>query len=332
MDNSHSILILSRADIAALMRPGDYLAAVEGGFLAAAQGRAVSPPPLHLPADGGGFHAKGALLGGGRSYAALKFNGNFPGNPAQRRLPTIQGLVVLSDGASGTPLAVMDSIEITTRRTAAASAMAARRLARLDSDAIAVCGCGEQGRAHLIALQEVLPLTNGAVWDSDPDKAEAFALEMKAVTGLALRAARDLRGATFDADIIVTCTTAETPFLGNREVAAGAFVAAVGADAPHKSEIKPELMAKASVFVDVLEQCLAMGDLRHAVGAGVMTAQDVRADLAQLASGAQGRARADEIIVFDSTGTAVADAASAVLVYERALAAGAGAMFPIVAI
>ena len=117
--------LIARGDVAALMSAADYLAAVESAFLASARGIARSPPPLHIDVVGGAFHAKGAALIAGRTVAALKLNGNFPGNPA-RGLPTIQGVIVLCDGESGEVLALLDSIEITLRRTAAATALAAR--------------------------------------------------------------------------------------------------------------------------------------------------------------------------------------------------------------
>src|SRR5688572_15261197 len=132
-------LILTRADISALMTPADYLEAVKDAFRAAKEGRANAPGPMHLPASGGGFHAKGASYRGRRAYAALKLNGNFPGNPARTGLPTIQGAILLCDAENGALLAVMDSIEITLRRTAAASALAARHLARPDSRTALIC-------------------------------------------------------------------------------------------------------------------------------------------------------------------------------------------------
>jgi ornithine cyclodeaminase/alanine dehydrogenase-like protein (mu-crystallin family) len=315
-----TMIFLTRSEIAALMRPEDYLAAVEAGFRAASDRRAMSPPPLHLPAIDGGFHAKAATFSSDRArYAALKFNGNFPGNQHRFGLPTIQGLIVLSNADTGAPLAVMDSIEVTLRRTAAASAIAAKHLARGNSHTIALCGCGALGRAHLEALREVLPLTHGAVWDKDAAKAAQFAYDIGAALGLELHAVTDLRCATLNADIIVTCTTAKAPFLDCPDVAPGAFIAAVGADNAGKSEIAPALMGAARVFVDVLEQCAVMGDLRAAIVAGAMRPDDVAGDLAQLVSGTvPGRRSADEILVFDSTGTAIEDAASAAWIYERA--------------
>lgn len=317
-------LLLTRADIAGLMAPADYLAAVETGFRLAKQGRAPSPPPLHIPGTAGGFHGKGAALMGGRSVAAIKFNANFPGNPA-RGLPTIQGVVLLCDADDGRVLAIMDSIEITLQRTAAASALAARHLARPDSAVLAVCGCGDQARAQVRALVDVLPIQRGFAWDIDPGRAIGYAAEMSAALDLPFQAAPTLPDATRGADVIVTCTTARSAFLSACEVRPGSFVAAVGADNPDKSEITPELMASAKVVVDVLGQCVAMGDLHHAIAAGTMTADAVHADLADLVCGARpGRQSDEEIIVFDSTGTAIQDVASAAAIYDRALNSGAG--------
>jgi ornithine cyclodeaminase/alanine dehydrogenase-like protein (mu-crystallin family) len=318
-------LVLTRRDIAALMRPPDYLAAVEAGFRASAEGNAHAPAPMHLPGQAGAFHAKGASLAGGRTFVALKLNGNFPHNPARTGLPTIQGMIALADGENGRLLALMDSIEITLRRTAAASALAARYLARPGAQSIAICGCGAQGRAQLEALLEVLPLRRAFAWDLVPEKAQSFAREMKAALSLDVREVATHREACAASDVIVTCTSAKSAFLTEADVRPGTFIAAVGADSPDKSEIAPDLMAASKVVVDALEQCAVMGELHHAIAAGRMTASDVHAELAELvAQRKSGRTRVDEVTIFDSTGTAIQDVASAVKVYERAVERGVG--------
>jgi ornithine cyclodeaminase/alanine dehydrogenase-like protein (mu-crystallin family) len=318
-------LLLSGAMLAALMRPSDYLAAVERGVLASRDGRAVSPLPMQLDAAGGAFHAKAAVLDG--EYAALKLNGNFPGNPA-RGLPTIQGAILLCDAHTGALLAIMDSIEITLRRTAAATALAARCLARPESSVLALCGCGAQARAQVEALRDVLPLQRARVWDKDAAKAQDFARQAGEDYGLPFEASSALRAATLSADVIVTCTTARAAFLDETHVSPGAFIAAVGADNPDKSEITPSLMARAGVVTDVLEQCTHIGDLHHAIAAGLMTRNDVRAELSDVAAGARrGREAAQDIIIFDSTGAGVQDVASAALAYQRARERGAGVPF-----
>lgn len=309
-------LLLDRSAIAGLMGRDDWLDSAAQAFAGIAQGRAHSPLPMAIEGVGGAFHAKGARLGLERAWVALKLNGNFPGN---RALPTIQGALLLCDGEDGRLLAILDSAEVTLRRTAAATALAARHLARADSATVLICGCGAQAPAQLDALRGVLPIKRGFCWDRDSARARSLA----ASTGLA--ATGDLRSACGKVDVIVTCTTATEPFLDAGMVKPGTFVAAVGADSPHKSEVAPDLMAAAVVVCDVADQCERMGDLRYAIAAGRMARGDVHAELAELVAGLKpGRTDDRPITVFDSTGTAVQDVAAAVTIYRRAIAAGGG--------
>jgi ornithine cyclodeaminase/alanine dehydrogenase-like protein (mu-crystallin family) len=320
-------LVLTRADIAELMTLADYRASAEEAFKALATGRAMVAAPMHIPAVDGGFHAKGAAFdtASGTAYAAVKVNGNFPRNPLRNGLPTIQGAIVLSDAHDGSLLAIMDSIEVTLRRTAAASALAARYLARRNATTLTLCGCGEQARVQVAALNDEFQLRHVYAWDIDPGAAAAFAGEMSAQLNLEVLCVKNLAAAAKSSDLIVTCTTSRSPFLDEVDVRTGTFIAAVGADSPDKSELTPRLMAQAKVVVDTLEQCLSMGDLHHAVAAGVMTAGDVHATLSELAvSQRPGRVDDDEITIFDSTGTAIQDAAAAVRIYERAKARRSG--------
>jgi alanine dehydrogenase len=319
------ILILSRRELQAVMRFGDYVEAVAEAIRLHAEGRSSAPAPLHIPAEGGGFHVKAASLPLGQRYVAVKVNGNFPQNRSRLGLPTIQGAVLLCDAVNGSPLALLDSIEITIQRTGAATAVAARYLARDDSQAATVCGCGEQGRAQLIALRHALNLRRAFAWDSDLEAAAAYARRMSAELGIEVEPVRELRAATLQSDVVVTCTTSGEPFLGADDVRPGTFIAAVGADNPEKSEIRPELMARATVVADVLGQSAVMGDLHHALLAGAMRIEDVHGELGDLVTGRKpGRTRPEEITIFDSTGTGIQDVAAAARAYELARAAGRG--------
>ena len=320
---THTVL-LSRSEIASLMDLDAYYAAVEAAFRAHAEGRATIPLPLYIPVEDGGFHAKGAYwapsdLGESRvegGYVAVKVNSNFPGNPA-RGLPTIQGAVLLYDALDGRLLAILDSMEITARRTAAASAIAARHLARRDAATIAICGCGEQGRAQLAAIARVMPLQRAFAWDIDAAKAERFAREMAKAMRLEITATSTIPRA----DVVVTCTSSKAAFLTSEHVAPGTFIAAVGADSPHKSEIHPELLKRAKVVTDLTSQALVMGDLHHAIAAGACDAAHVHAELGELVVGKKpGRTDSNEITLFDSTGVAIQDVAAAAWAYERAVA------------
>ena len=309
-------LIITQADIANIMCAADWLDAADRAFRAAAQGRAMSPQPMHIPLVRGGFHIKAASISLERNYVAVKVNGNFPTNPDELALPTVQGAIILADGGNGALLAVIDSIEVTLRRTAAASALAAKLLARPESATLLVCGCGEQGRAHVGAMREVLPLTRLLLWDRNEEAAEALA---RGVDGTVVG---ELSSVSRSADVIVCCTSSRTPYLDAAMVADGTFIAAVGADNPDKSEIAPELMAKSKVVVDSLQQCAVMGDLHRAIAGGVMTEADVYAELPDVVDAGWGRRSPDEIVIFDSTGTGLLDVAASAAIYERCAATG----------
>ena len=313
-------LVLTQGDLRRLVSRADYLRAVEDGFRASAEGRAHSPPPLHIEAPEGGLHGKGALLAAERTYLAVKVNSNFPGNAEGGELPTIQGALFLFDGGNGALLAIMDSIELTIMRTAAATALAARYLARSDARTLTICGCGAQARAQATAVADVRAFDRGFAWDVDRARAEKLAFEMTDSLGFRFAVADSLGDAARASDVIVTCTTARKPFLDESLVSPGAFIAAVGADSPTKNEITPSLMVAAEVFADVTSQALVMGDAHHAAFAP----SDIRGELADLVSGrVAGRRNDEQIIVFDSTGTAIEDVASAAVAYERALGSDA---------
>lgn len=322
------MLVLTRSDVAGLIDLMACIEAVERAFTEHATGELPAAPGIlgtHLSGGGGGYHIKTAALGGERGYFAAKVNANFPDNRQMRGLPTVQGVIALFELTSGRPLAVLDSIEITTQRTAAASAVAARRLALAQANAVTIVGCGVQGRAHLRALALVRPLTHAFALDMDPLRAEAFAQDMSAELAIRTIPNAEIGSALADSDICVTCTPSRTPVLRAEHLHPGLFVAAVGADNPEKHEIDPAALAKSKLVVDLVDQAASIGDLHHAIEAGVMRSTDVHAELGQVLAGVRpGRTSADECFVFDSTGTALQDVAAAAVVYERAIQSGRG--------
>jgi ornithine cyclodeaminase/alanine dehydrogenase-like protein (mu-crystallin family) len=318
-------IILSQQDLRLAMRFSDYVEAVAEGFRLLAAGRCASPVPTQIDVERGAFHVKPGSLPRGRGYVAVKVNGNFPDNRARHGLPTIQGAVLLADASNGRPLALLDSLEITLQRTGAATAVAARHLAQPGARTATICGCGAQAPLQLAALRHELDVRRVFAWDIDPVAARVFAERMQAESGLAVEPVTALTEATRTSDVVVTCTPARVPFLGLDDVRDGCFVAAIGADNPAKSEIKPDLMARATVVVDLLEQAAVMGDLHHAVAAGVKRIDDVAAELGQVIAGSRpGRQAPDQIIVFDSSGTGVQDVAAAAIAYEVARERGLG--------
>ena len=318
-------LVLTRSDVLALLDAKACIEAVEHAFRMHGEKRTLGPGMLGIHVPGGGFHIKAAGLALDRTYFAAKINANFPENLRRFGLPTIQGTVVLCDGDDGRPLALMDSMALTALRTAAATAVAAKHLARGDARILTICGCGVQAAAQIAALAAVLPLSSVYAVDIDAARAERFAAETAARLALPVEARADRADAARAADIVVTCTSSRQAILAEGDVAPGAFVAAVGADNPEKQEIAPALMAAATVVVDELDQCAEIGDLHHAIAAGAMTKERVHASLGEIVAGKKpGRRADDETIVFDSTGIAIQDVAAAAVVYRNALAAGRG--------
>ena len=318
-------LLLTRSDVERLLDAKSCVAAVEAAFRARGEGRPSPSGVLGVHLTDGGLHAKGAALDLGRAFAAVKVNANFPANPAQRGLPTIQGVLALFDAEDGRVLALMDSMSITTLRTAAASAVAAKYLAAADADSVAIIGCGAQALPHAVAMATVRPIRRIVAYDVDPAKTARFCDAVRSTLRIECVAAPNVETATKASMIVVTLTPSSEPFLEQWHLSPGAFVAAAGADSEHKHEITPALMAAGAVVVDDIDQCAAIGDLHHAIAAGTMQRGDVRGALGDvIVDPARGRRSTDEVVIFDSTGVAIEDVAAAAITYERALAGRAG--------
>ena len=329
MKSTPPALLLDRATIGGLLTLDECIGAVEEAFSAHARGETLASELMHVDGIDGEFHVKAGGVKTPRAYFACKVNGGFFQNRRRFDLPNIQGLILLYDATNGVPLAVMESATITILRTGAATAVAARHLARAGATVATICGVGTQGAVQLRALQRVLKLTRVFAWSRDAQRAAAFAERMRAELTLDVVAAPNLQDAARASDVIVTCTPAKQWFLGREHVRPGAFVAAVGADSPDKQELEPALLANAAVVCDLTDQCAEVGDLHHAIAGSLMSREQVRAQLGEVTAGRKrGRTNADEIVIFDSTGTALQDTAAAALVFEKARAAGQGTPFP----
>ena len=157
-------------------------------------------------------------------------------------------------------------------------------------------------------------------FDIDDERAEDLAREIKDVLAIDTLAVDDLRTASRASDILVTCTSSNTPLLFAGDLSPGAFVAAIGADSEAKQELDAALLSTVTLVTDVTAQCATIGDLHHAIAAGTMSLDRVHAELGEIVAGRKrGRSSADEVIVFDSTGMALQDVAAAAAVYEAAL-------------
>jgi len=323
--NSTNTLLLTRKDVAALLNIEECIAAVEEAFKMYAEGKASAPGVLGVHATDGGFHIKAAILNLREPYFVAKVNANFPNNLKRYSLPTIQGIIVVSNAENGQALALMDSIEITIIRTGAATAVAAKYLSLIDSKTCTICGCGNQGRISLKALMKVRPLEKIYAFDIDAMQVQKFCKDFAHELEIVPTSTKELTTALSQSQICVTCTTSTHPFIQSSDIKPGTFIAAVGADSEGKRELHANLLMKSKIVVDLIEQSARIGELHHVLQEGQITVANVHAELGQvIAQIKTGRESMDEIIVFDSTGTALQDVAAAAIVYEKALANGIG--------
>lgn len=320
------VIILTHEEVLRLLPMADAIAAMEEAFLSVAGGEAHQPlRSVVRPPQASG------LMGLMPSYAAGSFGVKvvcvFPDNRA-RGLDSHQGAVLVLSGETGELQAVVDASAVTAIRTPAVSALATRFLARPDAQDMAVLGAGRQGRGHARALALVRSLRRIRVYDLVPERAAAFARDVQAELGLPVEAVTSAEEAVWGADLVVTTTNSREPVLRGDWLASGAHVCAVGASTPLERELDVEAVARASLFADRRESIEAeSADYLEAVKSGAIGSDHVRADLADLVSGAHpGRVAADEITLFKSLGLAVEDLAAARRVYELAASEGLGTL------
>ena len=285
--------------------PERALEAVREAFVAYARGEWTMPPKVYVHAyPAGDFRAMPALGGG---HALLKWVTSFPGNPAAG-LPTVMGLVLVSDASNGVLRAALDAGAVTALRTGAAAVLAAETLGRDDAGRAAVIGAGVNGRAaartFLARGREV------ALWDVDVERARSVASELGAHVASS-------REEALGADVVVTVTPGREVLLVEGALAPGQHASLMGADGPGKQEIAVEELARVRVFSDEWEQASHGGDIAHAVDAGLLARDDVTELGAVLAGAAEGRRSREEATVFDSTGLAIQDLAIALAALER---------------
>jgi ornithine cyclodeaminase/alanine dehydrogenase len=314
------LLYLSRADVEASgPEMPEIIAALETMFLEKAAGRFEMPPkPGIHPAKDAFIHAMPAFIPAMAS-AGLKWVSGFPGNQ-ERGLPYISGLIILNDAGTGLPKAVMDCTWITAKRTGAATAVAAKRLARPRSETAGILGCGVQGRSNLEALMAVLPIRKVKAFDLNAASAEAFRAETERKFGMEVRVVASPEAAVRGSDVVVTAgPILKTPHASIRAgwLGPGAFASLVDYD----SYWSREALAEADKFTTddraQLEYVKTLGYFKDIPA--------VHADLAELVAGKKpGRQTDGERTIACNLGLALEDMATAPLVYERAAARGAG--------
>ena len=301
-----AVPVFSGRDVEQAVPPEAAVEAVRAAFIAHHRGEWTMPPKVYVtnyPA--GDFRAMPALGGG---HALLKWVTSFPGNPA-RGLPTVTGLVLVSDAETGMLRAVLDAAAVTAIRTGAAAVLAAETLGRSDASTASVVGAGVNGRA--CARTFVARGRSVLVWDVDPERTRAAAGELGATPAASLEEA-------LAADVVVTVTPGHELVLPDGSLSPGQHVSLMGADGPGKAEIAVTELARTRIFCDDWEQASHGGELAAVAEAGLLRRDDVTLLGEVLDGTAPGRASGEEITAFDSTGLAIQDLAIAIAALERA--------------
>lgn len=314
-------LLLNQSQVLAAIDMREALVAVEEIFRLHGRRQVQMPSKVYLELPGGDVRAMPAYappLG----FASIKNINMHPGN---RDVPSIIGTLTLFDPPTGVPLAIMDATAITRLRTAAASGVATRLLARADAMVLSVIGAGNQALTQIEAVLSVRPrIDRVVVYDLDADRANRLARAATDRFKVVMHVAGSVEEAVRAADVLTTITPARAPIVAAEWVKPGTHINAIGADAAGKQELESQLTTSAKVVVDEMDQATHSGEVNVPVSQGLLETSAIYAELGHIAAGAKpGRANAAEITIFDSTGLALQDLACAAYVYRKVKSAGA---------
>jgi ornithine cyclodeaminase len=324
VSGTRELLVLGGDDVRRLMPMADCIEIVDAVMRTVSAGGAVMPVRLgfRLPGTGNILAAMPGYVSGPASLGA-KLIAVYPDN-AQAGLPSHQGLVVMFDPATGSPVAILDAHAITGIRTAAASAVATRALARQDASRLAILGTGEQAEAHVHAMAAVRELSSVTIWGRSAEKAGALAARAQQALGIPASVGPDVERAVAEADIVCTTTSSPTPILSGGWVRRGTHVNLIGACSAKTAEADAGLIAKSAFYVDLRTSAMAeAGDLLDAMGP--LAAQHIRGEIGEVLAGkVRGRGADSEVTVYKSLGIAAQDLAVAHEIVARARSVGAG--------
>lgn len=328
-------LLLTELDVEQLLSMDEVMVAVESAFKEKGLGRVQMPVKLYL------FYEKyNGDLRTMPSYleeldvSAVKVVNVHPDNRAKYDLPSVMATIVLVDPRNGAPLAIMGGTWVTAVRTGAAGGVAAKYLARKDSEVVGLVGAGAQAKTQLMSLFSLYKKFGEVkVWSRTEKTRRARVAEMEVLYGdkakiVPVDSAKDAVEGT---DIVVTITPSRKPIVLNEWISPGTHINCIGADAPGKEELDPAILTRAKIIVDDWEQASHSGEINVPLTKGILTRRNIWGNIGQVVAGLkQGRTSSDEITVFASTGLAVQDAVTAELAYKKALAKGIGQFVEIV--
>jgi ornithine cyclodeaminase/alanine dehydrogenase len=294
--------------------------AVKEAYMAFANDRVQMPPVMHLDVKkyNGEVDIKSGFVEDFNLIGTKIASGYYDNH--KLGLPPGMAVILLLDLKTSMPLAIMDGSYITAYRTGAAGAIAASVLARKDSTKVGVIGAGTQGRMQILALKELFELEEIRIWDIDDTMASRYATDMSELHGIKVKNFSDRENVVRGSDIIVTVTPSREPLVEVDWIEKGMHINAIGADGPGKQEHDPAIVRLADkIVVDSLSQCRRIGELQHAISQGLISDEDVHAEIGEILIGKKvGRESNDEITFFDSTGLAAQDIAAAHVVLKAA--------------
>lgn len=322
-----SLLVLNEDELRQTVTIAEALDAVETAFIALAESRMHVPGnfTLDLPEVHGKVEVEGAYLSQA-PYYVVRISSSF-GNNSGLDLPVQSGLTAVFNAANGCPVAIMvDNGYLTHLRAGAAGALAARYLANQTLDRVVVVGSGRQAYIQLKSLTAVRKVGLVSVWGRSPMHVDSYARRLVEDHDLNIEIAPSLEAAVREADLIITATASEEPLIKADWLKPGVHITAVGSNHPHKQELYADVLQRADVIIaDKLEQCVACGEIRHALSAGVISLDKVQGELGQLIMGRiSGRTQPNQITLADLTGLEVQDTTLATLALEKALFLGLG--------
>ena len=316
-------LFLSRHDVESTITMRDAIKAVESGFREKENVEKSVKAWLFFKKQGGDLALWSAYIPklGAAGMKAIGYNTKNP----SKGIPTITAIITLYDPDTSYPLAIMDGTSITRIRTGAAGAVASKYLARKDSETAAIIGAGAQGSSLLEGLFETFPLKKAWIYDIQKDQADVLATTIENKHDANVIVARSVQEAVKQADIISSAVPSHEPVIMNDWIKSGTHLNAIGADEPGKQELDPEILRRALIVVDDKSESIRRGETNVALSKGIIKESDLYAELSEIILGKKkGRENDSQITVFDATGIALEDVATAWEVYNRAKNKGLG--------
>lgn len=310
-------LIITQDDIRRTLTLADYIPIIEDVHIRHALNQIYTPGMLHADVEEGEFHLKtGGILFTENEYYGLKINGGFFENKKKYNLPNILGIIYICNAQNGYPLAIMDSVLISKYRTAAATAVAAKYLAPQTDIRLGIFGYGSQAEVQIEAAREICSVSGITVSGKNMAKANQFAERISDAYKIPVSVASIERTAR-TSNFLITTTPAREYYIEKEWINPGTFIAAIGADSPGKQELDPKLVASSIVIADIKSQVCRAGESQHAIKQNLMTANDITAELGEIIIQRKNIHDSKNIIIYDSTGTALQDIGIGVKIYEK---------------